>query len=376
MEGSFPKKYPHLTIIMPVWNKAKEVSEAISLIKKSVYPKDKLHILVIDDGSTDTSVSILKKIKGIKLIISKQNNGKANAVNTALKQVKTELVAVIDGDSYIEKNALAYMANMIQQDQTVGAVTSAITARRADSFLQKLQDIEYSIIVWVRKLLQSVESIYVTPGPLAMYRTAVVKEVGGFDPKNITEDIEIAWRIMYHGYKIRLSLQSRAKVDAHKKFYPWWRQRLRWSMGGIQTLLKYKHTLFSSKYGMLGKFVTPFFLLSVITSLSGFAIFVYSIFLIILRVLYWFIAPTMMAQNLGDAFLLPNVFMFFGVIIFILSLVYLYFGLNTMENRRHFNIRKLGFIEIICYLTFYVTIFPVILLVAMYRIARGDMSWC
>ena len=142
MVGSFPKKYPHLTIIMPVWNKAKEVSEAISLIKKSVYPKDKLHILVIDDGSTDTSVSILKKIKGIKLIISKQNNGKANAVNTALKQVKTELVAVIDGDSYIEKNALAYMANMIQQDQTVGAVTSAITARRADSFLQKLQDIE------------------------------------------------------------------------------------------------------------------------------------------------------------------------------------------------------------------------------------------
>jgi len=376
LTSPMPKKYEPLTVIMPVHNEEKTVYDSIMSVKNSKYPKNKLRIIVIDDASTDRTQEILSKIKGIEIITNKKNMGNAaRPCNMALKLVKSKYVAVVDGDSIINETALARMLAMLQEDEKVGAVTAAITAKEHKTFLQRLQDIEYSIIVWVRKLLQTVESIYVTPGPLAMYRTKIIKEVGGFDEKNITQDIEIAWKIMYYGYKIRMSLKSKVKVTTPRRFKAWWRQRLRWSMGGLQTLWKYRHTLFKKKHGMLGKFVGPFFLLSVFTSLCGFIVFIYANSISLMKVIYNFLAPKSAFQYFGDIFQLPSVFLYFGLIIFILSLVYVYFGLHTMDNKKYLHFKKMKILNLFIYLTLYVTIFPIVLLVAMYRLYRGDMSW-
>ena len=375
LKDELPKTYPLLTILIPVHNKEKDIEEVVKLIKASKYPQSKLKIIVINDASTDSSGEILKKIKGIKVITNKENLGKAKSVNKALQQVKTELVAVIDGDSFVDENALPLIVAKILEDEKVGAVTCAITAKEHKNFLQRLQDIEYSIIVWVRKLLQTVDSIYVTPGPLALYRTKVLREVGGFDAKNITEDIEIAWRVMYHKYKVRMALGAKVKVTTPAKLYDWWRQRLRWSMGGLQTLWKYRRTLFKKKYGMLGRFVAPFFLLSIFTSLSGFAVFVYMMSLNSIKAVFAFLAPEAALHYFSDAFLLPSLYLYFGIIIFILSLVYVYFGLHTMDNKKYLRFKRLRILNLIVYLTLYITIFPIVLLVAMYRLSRGDMSW-
>jgi cellulose synthase/poly-beta-1,6-N-acetylglucosamine synthase-like glycosyltransferase len=376
MKAPLAKKYEPLTILMPAHNEEDSILDSIMSIKNSKYPKNLLKIIVIDDASTDNTPSILKKIKGIKIITNKKNTGSAAcATNTGLKQVKTKYVAVVDADSFIGETALSRMLAMLQSDVRVGAVTSAITARDNHTFLQKLQDIEYSIIVWVRKLLQSVDSIYVTPGPLAMYRTKALKELNGFDEKNITQDIEIAWRMMYNKYKIRMSLQSKVKVTTPANFKAWWRQRLRWAMGGLQTLWKYRHTLFRKKYGMLGKFVGPFFLLSLFTSLSGFGVFSYMIIISIMRWFYLFFAPSSSFNYIRTIIGLPSVFLYFGIIIFILSLVYVYFGLRTMDNKKYLSLKNFNIIHLFIYLTMYVTVFPIVLLTAMYRLARGDVTW-
>jgi poly-beta-1,6-N-acetyl-D-glucosamine synthase len=375
LKDNLPKHWPSLTVLIPIHNKARDIAECIRLIKAADYPKNKLIIIAMDDQSTDNSLNILKKIKGIKIISNAKNMGKALTINKGLKLVKSDLVAVIDGDAFIDKNALKLIVGKIIENDKIGAVTCAITTKGTENFLQRLQDIEYTIIVWVRKLLQSIDSIYVTPGPLALYRTSVLKEIGGFDHKNITEDIEIAWRVMYYGYKVRMALGAKVLVDSHKSFKKWWRQRQRWSMGGIQTLMKYKHTLFKKKYGMLGKFVGPFFLLSIFVSLSGFVVFSYTMGLTLIKILYAFLAPNKMFQYYKDIFMLPSVFLYFGIIIFILSLAYVYFGLHTMNNKKYLSFKRLRIIDLLAYLTIYVTIFPVILLIAMYRLCVGDMSW-
>jgi poly-beta-1,6-N-acetyl-D-glucosamine synthase len=376
LDSPLPKKYEPLTIIMPAHNEQSNIYEAIMRIKQSKYPKKLLNIIVIDDASTDNTSSILKKISGITVITNKQNMGNAAApCNLALKLVKTKYVAVVDADSFIEDTALACMVAMLQADKMVGAVTAAITTKNQKTFLQKIQNIEYSIIVWARKLLQSVESIYVTPGPLAMYRTKVLRDVGGFDEKNITQDIEIAWKVMYHGYKVRMSMQSKVKVTSPQYLRAWWRQRLRWSMGGLQTLWKYRHTLFKTKYGMLGQFVGPFFLLSLITSLTGFCIFMYAMVITGLKAVLSFLAPGQILQFYVDMIALPSLFLYFGVIIFILSLLYVYLGLHTMDNMKYLSLRRFRILYIIVYLTAYVTIFPIVLLAAMWRLYRKDMSW-
>jgi poly-beta-1,6-N-acetyl-D-glucosamine synthase len=375
LKDNLPTYWPKLTILIPIHNKAKDIAECIHLIKSSDYPKNKLSIIALNDKSTDNTLNILNKIKGIKIISNAKNIGKALTLNKAIKFVQSEFVAVIDGDSFIDKNALKLIVGKILENDNIGAVTCAITTKGTGSFLQRLQDIEYSIIVWVRKLLQTVDSIYVTPGPLALYRTKVLKEIGGFDSTNITEDIEIAWKLMYHGYKVRMALGAKVLVDSHKSFKKWWRQRQRWSMGGIQTLLKYKNTLFKKRYGMLGKFVGPFFLLSIFVSLSGFIVFSYTMGITLMKVIYSILAPNSVFQYYKDIIMLPSVFLYFGIIIFILSLAYVYFGLHTMNNKRYLSFRNLRIIDLLAYLTIYVTIFPVILLTAMYRLYRRDMSW-
>ena len=108
------------------------------------------------------------------------------------------------------------------------------------NFLEKVQIIEYKMIAFMRRLLSFVEGVYVTPGPLAMYRKNAFDRVGGFDQKNLTEDIEITWHLVKDGYLIRMSSNARVFTITPNKWKVWFRQRIRWNMGGIQTILKYK----------------------------------------------------------------------------------------------------------------------------------------
>ena len=78
-------------------------------------------------------------------------------------------------------------------------------------------------------------------------------DVGRFDESNLTEDIEITWNFLSKGYKIEMSIPSRVYTVAPGKFKTWYSQRIRWNVGGIQTISKYKKTF--AKKGILGSFV-------------------------------------------------------------------------------------------------------------------------
>lgn len=371
-----PKKDYSLSIVVPCYNECKSIGETIKAILESDY-KNIEKIIVVDDCSTDNSYEIIKKFaeKYPKVIAlqTPKNTGKAGgAKNYGAKFVTTELIGFVDADSYPDKNAISKMIGFFD-DEKIGAMTSLILVRNRNKLIEKLQAIEYKIIAFSRKLLSFIGSVYVTPGPLAIYRKNAFEEIGGFDEKNLTEDIEITWNFVDKGYQIGMSLLSQVYTVAPDNFKKWFKQRIRWNVGGLQTINKYKKSFF--KKGMLGQFILPFFVLSWILAIFGLGIIIYtSIRTLIIQFLstkYSIQAQTTIL-SLRDINLSPNILIFLGIILLFLNISITAISLIYSKEK---DFKKHGFTNIFLYMFFYLLTYPIILIASSYKYLKGKNSW-
>ncbi len=370
---------PSVSVVIPAYNEEKSIADTIKSVLNFDYPKDKLKVIVVDHSSTDRTGDIARQFSGIT-VLKKLREGrerKAHALNYGLKFADTEMAACVDADSYPEPDSLAKAVAHFTSPE-VGAVTTSIFVKEPKSFIEKLQNLEYILIVWARKLLESVGGVYVTPGPLSVYRLSALKEVGWFDEKNMTEDIEIAWRLMSRGYSIKMSLDSNVFTKAPSKFKVWWHQRMRWNVGGIQTSLKYMPALFKKEYKSLGTFVLPFFFFSYVISVFGMAVFMY----ITIKGAWDFsyilfksfeVGASIKSPVFFDYIFLPSIFTIFGIFIFMLSLWWIRISLKS-TNRKISGLS--GIVELLIYLSIYITIFPFSLLYSGIKYIReGAEEW-
>jgi len=376
---SYPKGKPEpVSIVMPCYNEADSIGKAIESLLNLNYPKDMIEIIVVDDCSKDNSAEIVKqytkKYSNVKLIVNKINSGgAAEPTNIGIRAAKFNYIAVADADSYPEKDALLKMIGFLQKDKTIGGVTGAVLAKNAKTFPQKLQYLEYVVISFARKLLDYVDAVYVTPGPFALYRKEILFEVGLFDKKNLTQDIEIVWRMMSFGYKARMSLDAKIYTITPKTFKQWWKQRVRWNIGGTQTLIKYKKWAF--KENMLGMFIIPFFSASLFIGVVGILLFTYLIirnFLLVYLSTNYSILANEAVIRLADLSLNTSILNFFGISLFLLGSFYTIFALMTMKE---LSLKNINLFNLIFFLTLYLMIYPLIMINSLYKLSIGKYSW-
>ena len=256
------KKKPTVTVIVPAYNEEHTIEKTIRSLLNLDYPKDKLDIIVVDDGSTDNTFKVAKKFASDQLIvIRKKNGGKATAMNLGIKMSTTDFIGCLDADSFVAPDALKKMVGYFN-NKKVTAVTPSLKVHNAKTVLQKVQMIEYLIGVFLRKSFSLLGSIHVTPGPFTIYRKEFFKKYGGFDENNLTEDIEIALRIQSKNHMIENAMNASVYTVAPDNWNDLMKQRLRWYMGFIDNVAKYTR-LFGKKHGNLGILIMPASLLSV-----------------------------------------------------------------------------------------------------------------
>ena len=367
-----------LSIVIPCYNEEKSIGKTIDNLVKNGYSNLK-KIIVVDDRSTDNSYKIMKKYEKkypglVKAVQTKKNTGNAaGAKNYGAKFVRTELIGFTDADSFPEVGAIEKTIGFFD-DPKVGAVTSTVLVQNRKNILCRLQAIEYIVIKFTRKLLEFVDSIYVTPGPLAIYRRSIFEEIGGFDEKNLTEDIEITWNLLAHGYKIKMSAPSKVYSIAPTKIKAWFKQRIRWNMGGVQTMIKHRKAFMRN--GMLGAFVLPFFIFSWMIGVFGLAIISYRV---VRTIILKFLSTSLSVKSqatvimLNDIRLVPNVLLFMGIVVFVLGLLYTLFALYTIRERKEF--KRPCVFSITTYTFFYLLVYPIILVVSAVKLMFGKAKW-
>ncbi len=372
-----PKKNYSLTMVIPCYNEGKTIEETVKSVLNAGY-KGLKKVIVVDDCSKDNSYEIIKKLeKKYSLVMAvktpKNTGNAAGSKNYGAKFANTDLIGFTDGDSYIEKGSIKKMVGFFN-DEKVGSVTCSVLVHNRKKFIEKLQSIEYKVIKFSRKLLEFVDAIYVTPGPLGIFRKSAFDEIGGFDVNNLAEDIEITWHLQAKGYKVKMSVPARAYSVAPSKIKAWVKQRNRWNIGGLQTIGKYKKDWF--RKGMLGNFILPFFVFSWVIGLFGLFVFVYRI---ARRVITGYLSTKLSVEaqtavlRFSDVNLTPNVLVFLGLTVFFMSLWFTIVALlNMSESKEHKreNLFTVGF-----YMLFYLLAYPIILIISGYKFLKGDRRW-
>ncbi len=289
-----PKKYPSLSIIIPAYNAEQSIEKCIRSLENQDYTK--LKILVVDDGSTDKTGSIvrnlLKRYKNIRYI-KKENGGKASALNVGLRYVRTALFGFIDSDTRLSENTLKNIVSYIRG--RFACVTIVLKPEKSNNMIEKIQKVEYALSSFTRRLMSYLNSLYYTPG-FSIYKTSIIKKLGGFDENNITEDLEIGLRLKDNGYEIENSTEHFAYTVVPETFRDLFRQRMRWYRGFIYNTRKYSHMFFNKRFGELGILILPlqYLLLAVTTPLL-----LYGIYKILLTVFQRIIDISMVGPDIS-----------------------------------------------------------------------------
>jgi len=255
--------YPKVSVIIPAHNQEKVIANTLQSVLNLKYPKNKLEIIAVDDDSTDRTGKIMdafrKKDKRVKVLHRHPGYvGKAAAVNAGMCLATGELIGVLDGDTpKVDKRALEVMVPYFK-DKNLGAVLGSIKVWKPKSLLEKIQWFEYIFVTVMRRLLASLNALYVTPGgAFSLYRRSVLDKVGLFDETSLTEDLEMGMRLMYNKYNVRLELSGVNYTKVPNTLKDFHKQRVRWYRGWLHTVYKYRDMIFNKKYGFLGMIQIP-----------------------------------------------------------------------------------------------------------------------
>ena len=262
---------PSVSILMPAYNEQDVVEGSIQSSLDIDYGN--LEIIFVDDGSEDDTFSIAQKFADepkINLIQHSENKGKGEALNTALDETDSEYVIVQDADSQLDGELIRKGASEMTLKEDVGAVITAIRPLEAENFVQKLQVIEYILTNFYRNLMSHLNILDMTPGAFSMYRTSDVKRLGGFDTDNLTEDLEIAWRLKKDGKNIHMAFHESTNTEFPDNFRDLYGQRVRWARGFMSNAYEKREMFFNKELGWFGRFQLPVQIILPVIAIIGF----------------------------------------------------------------------------------------------------------
>lgn len=246
---------PYISVIVPAYNEEKVIANCVDSILASDYSN--FEIVLVDDGSIDNTLKIMKQYekRANVTVISKANGGKASALNMGIATARGEIVFCIDGDTFFKKDTIQQAINGFTSSK-VAAVCGHDSPINLNNWQLKLINLQSHVGTgFVRRALSLINALPIVTGNIGAFRKDVFDEIGGFRDKFIGEDLELTFRLHKAGYQVVFQPWAQVYAESPTSFKAFWKQRIRWGRGFIQTLKIHKNMIFNPKYGTFGIFL-------------------------------------------------------------------------------------------------------------------------
>jgi len=246
--SELPANLPVVTIQLPLYNEKYVAKRLIDAVCRMDYPKDKLHIQVLDDSDDDT-VDLIKSIvddsrfKGFDIVLTHRTDRsgyKAGALKAGMTQAKGEFVTIFDADfippPWFLKKALGYFFT----DEKLGFVQCKWGHVNENySTLTEAQAVSLDLHFMIEQKAKSFTHLYMNfNGTAGIWRTSCIKDAGGWHTTTLVEDLDLSYRAQMKGWKclflegVEVDAELPVQMNAAK------RQQFRWAKGSMQVALK------------------------------------------------------------------------------------------------------------------------------------------
>ena len=257
------------SVVLAAWNEEPVIARTLRSILTSSYPI--LEVIIIDDGSTDGTADEVRKVmaRDPRIVLLRQpNNGKANALNRGVENSTGDFVITLDADTVITSSTVTSLMRHFALDGAgrLGAVAGVVrVGNRRTNVLTRWQALEYLTQIGIERSAQdALGAISIIPGACAAWRKEAVLDAGGYSSITLAEDCDLALTMHHLGWKVTQDDEAVAYTEAPETVDDLLAQRTRWTFGTLQAIWKHRRMMFRRRYGALGCFVMPTYVLSVI----------------------------------------------------------------------------------------------------------------
>ncbi|RED47086.1 hyaluronan synthase [Winogradskyella eximia] len=259
------KELPTCTVIVPAYNEGKQIWDTLMSLANSNYPKHKIQIISIDDGSKDDTWDWMLDAKnklGDRLEIYQQseNQGKRHALYRGFNLGTGDIYVTVDSDSIVTEDTLRNLVSPFIKDENCGAVAGNIRVlNNKKEMLPKMLDVSFVLsFEFVRSAESNLKSVLCTPGALAAYRsTAVHKCLPQWinqtfmgQPSDIGEDRAMTNMILKQGKHVLFQKNAVAYTNVPEEYLGLYKMFIRWGRSNVRENLemaKYVFTNFRAK---------------------------------------------------------------------------------------------------------------------------------
>jgi cellulose synthase/poly-beta-1,6-N-acetylglucosamine synthase-like glycosyltransferase len=240
---------PKISIIVPTKNEELVIGRCLDGLVNIDYPKNKLEIIVVDGNSTDNTPQICSEFSQkypdiFKIVKEASSNGKPAALNLALQYTEGEIVGVFDADSLPHEDVLKKAAAYFNDKKLVAVQGRTSSLNEKSNMLTRIIAAEEK--AWFQALLTGREKLKLfvpLTGSCQFVRRNVLEEMGGWDEASLTEDVELALRLVEKNYQIKYASDVCSKQETPDGVRGLIHQRVRWYRGYMETAITYGRLL-------------------------------------------------------------------------------------------------------------------------------------